>query len=212
MAVVLPDALPPFDIPAALRRMNGKPSLLRRLILSFAETNAAFCDEIATLLDQGRTQDAHRLAHTLKGVAGALELARVAELAGALELALDEDRRDRANAVLAQLAPHIDHAVAAAGGLLAAPSPVSVMAPDPFRTPDAPESDLQECVRILRDLVRRRSLSARQSFARLADALQLDDAARQAHPLYQALQRLDYAGAAAMIDRDFSGDTERASA
>lgn len=200
MAVVLPDALPPFDIPAALRRMNGKPSLLRRLILSFAETNAAFCDEIATLLDQGRTQDAHRLAHTLKGVAGALELA------------LDEDRRDRANAVLAQLAPHIDHAVAAAGGLLAAPSPVSVMAPDPFRTPDAPESDLQECVRILRDLVRRRSLSARQSFARLADALQLDDAARQAHPLSQALQRLDYAGAAAMIDRDFSGDTERASA
>lgn len=210
LAVVLPDALPPFDIPAALRRMNGKPSLLRRMILTFAETNATFCDEIASLLDQGRSQDAHRLAHTLKGVAGALELARVAELAGALEQALTEQKRDRTDQLLAQLAPHIDHAVAAAGELL--PPPVPTMAPDPFRAPDAPEGDLHESVQVLRDLIRRRSLSARQSFARLADALQLDDSARETHPLYQALQRLDYAGAAAIIDRDFPGDTERASA
>jgi hypothetical protein len=33
----IPDWLPPFDIPAALLRNNGKPKLIRKLLLTFHE-------------------------------------------------------------------------------------------------------------------------------------------------------------------------------
>ncbi len=61
-AADLPDHLPPFDIPAALARVNGKRPLLRRLILSFAEGNRDAVAQIAQLIADGRRQDAHRAA------------------------------------------------------------------------------------------------------------------------------------------------------
>lgn len=59
---------------------------------------------------------------------------------------------------------------------------------------------VEEAREALRDLLFRRSLSARAGFRRYADALGLDPAGRAAHPLNQALEQLDYDTALALID------------
>ncbi|MDQ1900567.1 response regulator [Paracoccus sp. WLY502] len=199
----LPDALPPFGIAAALARVNGNRDLLLRLILSFADSHAHACDDLTTLLDQGKAEDAHRLAHTLRGVAASLELPDVAAAAGQLEQALSPGGEGDVAALLALLRPPLARAVAAAGQLR---SMASVALPMRGASPqaDADPNLLAEALDTLRDQIRRRSLSARHGFVQLADLLRLDDAARQAHPLHVALQRLDYGAASALIDAEFA--------
>ena len=207
-AGILPAALPPFDIPAGLRRVNGKEALLRRLILSFSESYAGFCTDLAGMLRDGRTDEAHRLAHTLRGVAASLELAQVAALAGRIERVLSDGRAQDAPPLLAELEPLLDHAVAAAARLQPAAAGPAGGLPGPIPVSGIDPAHLAQVLETIRGQIGRRSLSARQGFARLADLLQLDDAARLAHPLHLALQRLDYATASTLIDRDFSGSAQ----
>ncbi|TBN42596.1 response regulator [Paracoccus subflavus] len=209
-AGILPPALPPFDIPAALRRVNGKEALLRRLILSFSESYAGFCKDLAGMLWNGRAEEAHRLAHTLRGVAASLELAQVAALAGQIERVLSEGKAQEAPPLLAELEPLLDHAVAAAGRLQLTDAVPAGESPGLIPVSRVDPVHLAQALATIRGQIGRRSLSARQGFARLADLLQLDDAARLAHPLHLALQRLDYATASALIDRDYPNSTEGA--
>lgn len=197
----LPPALPPFDLPMALARVNDKADLLGRLILSFADTYGSAATDLAWMIDAGRIEDAQRLAHTLKGVAGSLELPDVAHLAGRVEQALSAGDEDAVADLLARLRPHLACAAAAAQRLRPGVTDMSAH-PGPERAPVDPLL-LAPVVEALRDQIGRHSLSARQGFLRLTDLLHLDDAARQSHPVYAALQRLDYAAALTLIDRDF---------
>ncbi|TAN48155.1 MAG: response regulator, partial [Methylococcaceae bacterium] len=81
----LPYNLPGFDLPIALRRLGGDRHLLTRLLLNFAEEQAAMTTQLATLLAQGHTEQAVALLHTLKGVANNLGAATLALVAGQLE-------------------------------------------------------------------------------------------------------------------------------
>lgn len=196
---ILPGVLPPFDIAAALRRVNGKEMLLLRLILSFSDSYASFSSDLMRLTGSGRHDEAHRLAHSLKGVAASLELAGVAEIAGRIEQSLAGGDDGPVPGLLAELAPQLGQAIAAAQTLKDRAA-VEPAVPAPGQPVDA--GALADARASLHDQIRRRSLSARQGFARLADAMQLDDAARISHPLNLALQRLDYAAALALMDRD----------
>ena len=193
----LPDMLPPFDIPAALMRVNGKRALLRRLILSFAAGNRQAVATLRDLIAQGRREEAHRCAHTLKGVAASLELADVAAIAAALEAALTQADAPLPEEILTALDTALWPAIAAADSLSD-----SVAAPvaDPSPPPVVDLALLDQLRNQLHDQVRRRSMKARAAFDALAEALQLDAAARGDHPLRQALLRLDYAAADALLD------------
>ncbi len=66
----LPYVLPGVDVKQALKRIYGNKALYRSLLL---KVRRDFCDaarEIRRLIDDGKTDDAMRLAHTIKGVAG----------------------------------------------------------------------------------------------------------------------------------------------
>lgn len=193
----LPDALPPFDIPAALRRVNGKAPLLRKLILSFGATYGDVAGDLRTYIGTGLTADAHRLAHSLKGVAGSLELPVVQRVAADLERMLAEDQIDLARVAIVQLEEAITPAIAAARSLEAPvcepPAPVGPMA-------DA--GAVAACCADLRDLLCRRSLGARAGFARLASAWGLSDEQRCGHPIHVALEKLDYEAALALLDAE----------
>lgn len=199
----LPDMLPPFDIPAALMRVNGKRELLRRLILSFAAGNRHAVATIRELIAQGRTDEAHRSAHTLKGVAASLELSDVAALAAQLEAALAR-AEGPPSSLLDALDTALWPAIAAADSLSDAPVPA--VAPAPL--PAADLALLDQLRNQLHDQVRRRSMAARAAFDALAEALQLDAASRGDHPLRQALLRLDYAAADALLDSLPSDNTQ----
>jgi two-component system, sensor histidine kinase and response regulator len=113
----LPAQLPPFDIQAALARTNGKPKLLRKMLRGFHQQYTHAASDLRAQLNQGQVEEAHRLAHSLKGVAAALEAKDLAEAAGALGQALREDRMEGLSALISTLEEALDPALAAAGYL-----------------------------------------------------------------------------------------------
>ena len=67
---MIPYVLPGIDTAQGLKRTGGNKKLYRSLLL---KVKRDFCDtgrEIRQLIDAGKTDDAMRLAHTVKGVAG----------------------------------------------------------------------------------------------------------------------------------------------
>jgi signal transduction histidine kinase/CheY-like chemotaxis protein/HPt (histidine-containing phosphotransfer) domain-containing protein len=81
----LPVSLPPFDIAAALVRVNGKRALLRRLIVAFGEEFAGAPKVLRELHTAGNCKEAERMAHTLKSAAATLGLDTVAAIARDIE-------------------------------------------------------------------------------------------------------------------------------
>ncbi|WP_103093974.1 response regulator [Novosphingobium guangzhouense] len=190
----LPETLPPFDLRAALLRVNGKAALLRKLILTFGQTYADAGQELRTYIAGGLLVDARRFAHTLKGVAGSLELSQVHRSAAEIEQMLAAGAVPQAEAAITELEGFLAPAVAAARSLdaTAAPAPVSQ---DSGHDAEAASAARNE----LRGLLRRRSLGARASFGRYAQALGLAEHERAAHPIGRALEKLDYDTALELI-------------
>jgi HPt (histidine-containing phosphotransfer) domain-containing protein len=84
----VPEDLPPFDIKAVLRRTNGKPRLLLKMMRSFHSHYADAATDLRQLIQDGKRVDAARLAHSIKGVAGTLEARELAQAAFAVETAI----------------------------------------------------------------------------------------------------------------------------
>lgn len=122
-AVQFPD-MPGIDIKHGLMTTQGDGDLYRRLLKGFSHNYAAFEAQFRQALDDGRNEDARRLAHTLKGNAGNIGAAAVSEAAARLEAACAEHGlpavlEDALTAVLQALAdalPAITEFVVAAHG------------------------------------------------------------------------------------------------
>lgn len=189
-AGALPPQLPPFDLERALKRVNGKAALLRRLIVSFGETQANAGPDLRRLLAEGRQEEARRLSHTLKGLAGSLELPQVQSVAADLERALMAGDLSNPDLRIAELERALAPAIAAARSLQAGADPAATAAA-PAR-PVAPAAELLALRDKLQGLLAKRSLSARSAFVQLAQAMGLADTAIASHPVHKALERLDY--------------------
>ncbi|EME69526.1 hypothetical protein H261_12769 [Paramagnetospirillum caucaseum] len=130
----LPAELPPFDLSAALRRVDGNRALLRDMIVGFHRHHSQAATEIRRLLGSGRRDEARRLAHSLRGVAGALEAPALAAAAGELEAAIHPGCRD-VDEEIAGLEAALRPALASAASVVAAeaercPAPVNAGARD----------------------------------------------------------------------------------
>ena len=202
VANALPDILPPFDIRAALTRVNGKRGLLRKLIVDFGDS---FTDAVAKLRDQiaiGSLDEARRLAHTLKGVAGALETRAVAEAASRMEDALAE--RD-----LPSLTGHLQRLEAALTPALAAAATLAdtTTRPAPAKAEKVDYRPFTPMIEELRQLLHRRSLRARKTFDLLEQSLGAHTEATGLAAVKAALDRLDFDTAASELDRATRSDT-----
>jgi PAS domain S-box-containing protein len=82
----LPEQLPPFDMQAALARI-GKPMLVRKLILGFRDLYEGAGSKLREHISHGRSEEAERLAHSLKSVAAMLEAGDLATAASGVECA-----------------------------------------------------------------------------------------------------------------------------
>ncbi|WP_404477694.1 response regulator [Novosphingobium sp. BL-52-GroH] len=195
LGAILPETLPPFDLRAALLRVNGKASLLHKLILTFGATYGNVAQELRTHIGTGLLPDARRLAHSLKGVAGSLELPAIQEIAAHVERLLAAGEIDTARTAIDELEVRLAPAIVAARSLAAGPT---TAAGAPAAAFDAGVAQVARDE--LRELVRRRSLGARASFNRYAQAIGLPEGERPHHVVYQALEKLDYETALALID------------
>ncbi|RCW79628.1 hybrid sensor histidine kinase/response regulator [Paracoccus lutimaris] len=197
IAATLPASLPPFDIPAALHRVNGNAALLRRLIANFGDTYAATGHDLRTMIAANRGEDACRLAHSLKGVARSLELPEVPEIAENLEIRCRNEQLEDLDGMIAALEDKLAPAIDAARQLA-----VRHGAATPRTEPVANELQLAEARAMLREQIRRGSLSARRCFDAYAEALGLSAAARPGHPVFLALQQLDYPEALLLLEQE----------
>ena len=84
----LPEAISGFDRDKALACVGGNEKLLDHLIERFLDDQATVIDDILNALDDGDREEAHRLAHTLKGVSATLCAQDLTERAEAVEEAL----------------------------------------------------------------------------------------------------------------------------
>jgi len=120
----LPSQLPPFNIPAALARI-GKPGLVRKLMLGFRDLYEGAGIELREHIAKGRSEEAERLAHSLKSVAAMLEAKDLTEAASSIELAFRTGRLDGLSSLIVDFEEALAPAIAAANSLdrtIAAPS------------------------------------------------------------------------------------------
>jgi CheY-like chemotaxis protein/HPt (histidine-containing phosphotransfer) domain-containing protein len=194
----LPAVLPPFDLDGALVRVNGKRKLLRKLIIDFS---GKFGDVVVALrrqIEGDVLDEARRTAHTLKGVAGSLEIRRVAEAARQLEDALAQRELNEVDALLGQLDQAMAPALAAARSL-AAPA---VAAPEavPVQPITLDYSAVFSTVTDLKKQLQRRSLGARKTLEALETKLGDAPEAAGLRPVALAVAALDFTKAISLLD------------
>ncbi len=112
--VDLPAELPPFGIPEALARMNGDRKLLKSLIVMFYNRYAGAPQELIRLNAIGERMELHRLAHTLKGVAGSLSAEDAFLAARTLENTLNNDSSANVEELVEHLGECIEIAIRSA--------------------------------------------------------------------------------------------------
>ncbi|HET9332311.1 MAG TPA: response regulator [Gemmatimonadota bacterium] len=79
-----------LDTAAGLSRVAGNERLYLKLLRQFVDQQAEAVTEIRALLQERRTEDAERLAHTLKGVSATLGVKDVPEVAETAERAIKD--------------------------------------------------------------------------------------------------------------------------
>jgi two-component system sensor histidine kinase/response regulator len=143
----LPDSLPGIDIADGLRRIGGNREFYRGILLKLGANFAASPAELRRLLGDAQTEEARRLAHTLKGAAGNVGATELQAASASLELAIANGDGDAFAAGMAA----VDEAfgvVTQALATLAEPPTVS----DPPTDAGGPEAGPQELLEFLREL------------------------------------------------------------
>jgi hypothetical protein len=113
----MPLQLPPFDIRAALVRTNGKPALLRKLMLGFRDQYTSAISDLNEHVAAGRDADAERLVHSLRSVAAMLEAKDLTEAAFAIERAFRSGETANLDSLIETLEIVLTPAIAAADSL-----------------------------------------------------------------------------------------------
>lgn len=205
----LPDSLPPFNIAAALARVNGKRPLLRKLIVAFEETFADAVPDLRHQITAASLDEARRLAHSLKGTAASLELPAVSKAAADIEARVAS--ADRAawdpsdmEPYLLRLEAVLEPALRASARLAppgqTAPHDKASMAPAADAAPSN-MNDIAEAMEELRHLLARRSMGARAGFERLAQLSGASSGAEALPAIKAAIDKLDYAEALLLLEQ-----------
>jgi two-component system, sensor histidine kinase and response regulator len=84
--IQLPAIIPGIDIVAGLDRLNGNKKLFKKLLIDFSKKYSSFSTDIKKAMTKNNLEEASRLAHTLKGVAGNISAKEIQSTAAELEL------------------------------------------------------------------------------------------------------------------------------
>jgi len=195
-SAMLVQDLPGINLDAALGRMAGNLELLKLLIQSFAKDKEDFPAALRETIAQGDWNEAVIRAHGLKGVAGNIGAEKVQELAGRLERACEQQDGAAIDGLLPELTACLAEVCQAAAVLNAASKDesgeVSVSTVDP---------DIKQLMDELIHLLRIQDLQAVQAFNRLHDQLVQGPHRQAVKAVGERVNRLDFRGALAMVDR-----------
>jgi two-component system, sensor histidine kinase and response regulator len=114
-------ALPGIDVADGLARSGGNVTLYRDLLRRFADGHADGATVVRDALERDDREEADRIAHTLKGVAGNIGARDVYETAGRLRQVIERASTSEAEALIAQLDAQLRAIVAGMGDALTPP-------------------------------------------------------------------------------------------
>jgi HPt (histidine-containing phosphotransfer) domain-containing protein len=80
----------PVDLEAALTRLGGNVDLYRHIYRMFRVDGGSMVTQLDTLVATGQREDAQRVAHTLRGLGGAMGATELAAAAQRAEAAMAE--------------------------------------------------------------------------------------------------------------------------
>lgn len=100
---VMPVQLPGLTVARSIDRLGGSPVFARRMLASFSRNHRNTVDMLEARLHEDDFEQAHALAHNLKGVAGTLGLEDVHASAERLDQALQAADPQQAKAALSRL-------------------------------------------------------------------------------------------------------------
>jgi HPt (histidine-containing phosphotransfer) domain-containing protein len=127
--VDLPGQLDGIDIPTGLKRVAGNRKLYRNLLLKFSRSQAEAVTEIQSALTANDTETAHRLAHTVKGVAGNIGANDLFEAAVAVDAAFKDEDREGIERGLPRLEGELRRVLTSIGALASSDSDASSAIP-----------------------------------------------------------------------------------
>jgi CheY-like chemotaxis protein/HPt (histidine-containing phosphotransfer) domain-containing protein len=171
-------AIAGLDVGSALRLVRGNTATYLRILSLFVDGHANDPAKLRAHIANQDSQQAQRLAHTLKGSAGNVGMTSIQRSAAALEKSLQDDlvaQRDQALAALTADLPVFVAAVHTALARRAAATPVQPSAP-------LSEVDQTQVIDGLRALLQASDIDARryleQHLSQLADLLGAESSAR----------------------------------
>ena len=172
-STALPAALPGIDMQAGLAVTAGNAALYRKLLNRFREGQAGFEAACRAALEAGHREEATRLAHTLKGLAGTIGARQVQDAAAKLEfLCKHEGSPEMLESTLRQTAADLAEVIGGLRGLAGADSPA---APPHQKPPPGALDLLHDKLRALPELLDQgdiEALSHAQEIGNLLDAPQ----------------------------------------
>ena len=183
--------LPGVDVALGLSHVAGNEKLYRKLLADFVRTSSGSAAAIRDAVEGGRMEEAARLAHTLKGVAGNLGIMEVHRAAAATEAAVKSGERTAVEAGLERTATLLAAVVEGLEALTGAAS-----------RPPAAVRDREAAVAALREtaaLLARSDPDAEDAFAKVRDALAGAYGDRTAK-ITAALERFDFEAALTHVD------------
>ena len=202
-AGILAQQLPQIAVAAALQRCGGNLQLYLRLLREFVSQHRASAARIRELQQQGQTQPLFQLAHELKGLAGNLGIAGVADAATALADALRTASAEPRQALADTLATACEQAVWQLSDYNDKHPPLSA---DTSGT-GGDMGRLQPLLSELQQLLARNHLRARRCAEEIAQLLAATPQAQAFVPVGTAVQELKFRDAQAHL-QEFSRQLE----
>ena len=93
---MLPDYLPGIDQERGMSQLGGNAQLYHKLLVKFYEQYEAVNKQLDEFIEKGEQEEAIRLVHSVKGVAGSLGAMKLFEIADQLERKLRAKETDGA--------------------------------------------------------------------------------------------------------------------
>jgi two-component system sensor histidine kinase/response regulator len=191
--------LPPFDLRAAMTRLSGNERLLRRIIRDFATNYEAGGQALQKLVESGAWSEIERFCHNLKSIAGTLGASKLAAAAEHVETACRDEQLVDIVALVATLGTHLAPAAAAAKSLPPSLEGLKEL-PDERVTSYFDRAKTASIAADLRQLLERRSMTARKRFVEFQAVATGHHVDAQLDAMATAVERLDIDEALRLMD------------
>ena len=195
----LPEKLDGIDIASGLRRVAGNRELYRKLLVKFRVSHATVIDDIRASLDGEDQETAHRLAHTLKGVAGNIGADDLRAAATAVDAAFKDSDAAKVRALLPATGEQLDRVLAAIAPLAPENPSEIVVAGDGDEIADfsGVAAELDQLAGLLRDS----DFRAQRKLDEIVDSLGNSAARVALSAIGRSLEKYDFEAALGELER-----------